>query len=57
MISEAFSYAYCDNCNNSDSLDNCEDCHRKYQNWKASKEICNILAENILEKINANKSS
>lgn len=42
-ICEAFSYAYCDNCENVDSPKNypddfpCEWCHRKYISWKASK--------------------
>ena len=41
-IYEEFDYAYCDNCDNNDKpfdYDNnpCEDCHRKYQNWAASR--------------------
>ena len=36
-VYDAFSYAYCDNCENEMNEDLCEDCHRKYQNWSASK--------------------
>ena len=32
-----FSYAYCDNCENEMDEDRCGDCHRKYNNWAASK--------------------
>ena len=32
-----FCYAYCDNCENDLDENLCGDCHRKYQNWKASK--------------------
>lgn len=41
-IYEAFCYAYCDNCDNngkrwSDDDFACDECYRKYQNWKASR--------------------
>ena len=38
---ESFGYAYCDNCEKGtidDNEDLCGDCHRKYQNWSASKQ-------------------
>ena len=39
-IYNTFCYAYCDNCENSTKDDDsCEDCHRKYQNWRASKDV------------------
>lgn len=36
-ICEAFCYAYCDNCEKELDEDLCGDCHRKYQNWSASR--------------------
>ena len=34
---ELFRYAYCDNCQYGGSRsDNCDGCHRKYNNWRAS---------------------
>ena len=38
-IYETFCYAYCDNCEKEMNEDLCGDCHRKYQNWAASKKI------------------
>ena len=38
-IYETFCYAYCDNCEKEMNEDFCGDCHRKYQNWAASKKI------------------
>lgn len=38
-IYEAFCYAYCDNCEKEMNEDLCGDCHRKYQNWAASKKV------------------
>lgn len=38
-IYETFCYAYCDNCEKEMNEDLCGDCHRKYQNWAASKDI------------------
>ena len=47
-IYNTFSYAYCNNCeNNGKDDDSCDECHRKYQNWAASKstieEVINAL--------------
>lgn len=39
VIYETFCYAYCDNCEKEMNEDLCGDCHRKYQNWAASKKI------------------
>ena len=36
-IFKEFSYAYCNNCENDTDEDLCDDCHRKYQNWRASR--------------------
>lgn len=43
-IYETFCYAYCDNCEKEMNEDLCGDCHRKYQNWAASK---NIISKTI----------
>lgn len=38
-ICDEFSEVYCNNCDHkSDDGDYCEDCHRKYMNWAASRE-------------------
>ena len=36
-IYEEFSYIYCNNCEKELDEDLCEDCHRKYMRWSASK--------------------
>ncbi len=44
-------YCYCDNCEygNFDKYgdDHCEDCHRKYQNWKLAEYTAEKLADKI----------
>lgn len=46
---EQFCYAYCDNCDHDmySDEDECEDCHRKYQRWAASKNVI----EHTIEKL------
>jgi len=44
ILLEKLSYAYCDNC----GTENCDDCHRKMQNWSLSPEIAEELSEEIL---------
>ena len=47
-IYDAFCYAYCDNCENEmNNEDLCADCHRKYQNWSASKKIIERVINNL----------
>lgn len=49
-VYDAFSYAYCDNCEkemNEENEDSCEDCHRKYQNWSASKKTIERIFNNL----------
>ena len=48
IIYESLGYAYCDNCRNAWDENNCDDCHRKYQNWAISREHCDHLAEKIV---------
>ncbi len=49
IMMDELCYAYCDNCRNVIDIENCDDCHRKYQNWALSKET----AEEIVNKIEA----
>lgn len=48
-------YCYCDNCEygNWDKYqdDQCEDCHRKYQNWKLSSDTAAQIAEQIIKEV------
>ena len=44
---DAFCYAYCDNCEKEMNEDLCGDCHRKYQNWSASKKIIEKEINNL----------
>ena len=44
---DAFCYAYCDNCGKEMNEDLCGDCHRKYQNWSASKKIIEKVINNL----------
>ena len=47
-IYNTFSYAYCNNCeNNGKDNDSCDECHRKYQNWAASRKVI----ENTLNRL------
>ena len=46
-IYKAFSYAYCDNCENGMNEDLCQDCYRKYQNWSASKKTVEKVINNL----------
>ena len=47
ILEEELSYAYCDNCKHDTGDDECEDCHRKYQNWALSRESAVNIAEKI----------
>lgn len=48
-------YCYCDNCEygNWDKYqDNmCDNCHRKYQNWRLSSDTATEIAEQILKEV------
>jgi len=46
-VYDAFCYAYCDNCGKEMNEDLCGDCHRKYQNWSASKKIIEKVINNL----------
>ena len=47
ILLENFSYVYCYNCENNLNEDNCEDCHRKYMNWKISHSLAREISEKI----------
>lgn len=46
-VCDAFCYAYCDNCENNMDEDLCGDCHRKYQNWSASRKTVEETIKSI----------
>lgn len=46
ILVSKLNYAYCDNCGRLD--DECDDCHRKYQNWCLSEATAEYLANEIL---------
>lgn len=54
LLMSELSYAYCDNCNNDDSMF-CDGCHRKYQNWCLSEAVAYDLSDRIIGILNANE--
>lgn len=42
-LMDKLSYAYCDNCGCDD--DECDGCHRKYQNWKLAQHTAEEIAD------------
>lgn len=47
ILLEKLSYAYCDNCGTED----CDDCHRKYQNWSLSPKVAEEIVNKIMDVI------
>ena len=51
LIYNTFDDIYCDNCRY-DDMDNfyyhCENCHRKAMNWSVARQVCDELAEEIV---------
>lgn len=51
LIYNTLDNIYCDNCRYED-MDNfyyhCEDCHRKAMNWSVARQVCDELAEEIV---------
>lgn len=45
LLFNELSYAYCDNCGTTD----CDDCHRKYQNWSLGEGTAENLAHKIIK--------
>ena len=55
ILTNELSYCYCDNCEfgNWDKYQDrkCDDCHRKYQNWRLSEDTAKLIAKQIIEEI------
>ena len=49
ILEEELSYVYCDNCKYGMEDDECEGCHRKYQNWALSEDSAVNIAEKIIK--------
>ncbi len=50
LIYRTIDYMYCDNCRFNSEEDGsvaCEDCHRKYNGWAISRNVCDWLARKI----------
>lgn len=58
LLYKSLDYMYCDNCRFNFEISEeesekeygywgCEDCHRKYNGWKISRNTCDILAKKI----------
>lgn len=51
ILLNTLSYAYCDNCGQEG--EECEWCHRKYQNWKLGRQTAEKMTDKIIDTINA----
>lgn len=55
ILTDELCYCYCDNCEFGDwdkyQDIGCDNCHRKYQNWRLSEETAKRLAEQIIKGI------
>lgn len=49
ILEDELSYVYCDNCKHGMEDDECESCHRKYQNWALSEDSAVSIAEKIVK--------
>ena len=49
ILEEELSYVYCNNCKHGMVDDECEECHRKYQNWALSEDSAVTIAEKIVK--------
>ena len=49
ILLKELSYAYGNNCGNNTGEELCENCHRKYQNWKLSRDAAEKIADKILD--------
>lgn len=49
ILTDELCYAYCDNCKNSEDIENCDDCHRKYQNWALDKDTAAYIIDRIIK--------
>lgn len=55
ILTTELSYCYCDNCEYGDwdkyEDRYCDDCYRKYQNWKLSTYTATQIAEQIIKEV------
>ena len=49
LLMDELSSICCYNCKNNPNWDLCEDCHRKYMNWRLSEYTAEKIADKILE--------
>lgn len=51
ILTDKLNYAYCDNCwfAEDGTFKNCDDCHRKYQNWALAKSTAEEIINEILK--------
>lgn len=53
ILTDELCYCYCDNCEfgNWDKYQDreCDDCHRKYQNWRLSENTARMIADKIIK--------
>ena len=58
ILIDELDYCYCDNCEygNWDKYQDhhCNDCYRKYQNWRLSTDTATKIAEQIIKEVNIN---
>lgn len=56
ILTDELCYCYCDNCEfgNWDKYQDtrCDDCHRKYQNWRLSENTAKLIAKQIINEVN-----
>ena len=48
ILEKEFGHVYCHNCEHDMNFGSCEECHRKYMNWKISHETAEKIADRIL---------
>ncbi len=55
ILTDALPYCYCDNCEFSNwekyQDEECEECYRKYQNWRLSEDTAKSIAKQIIKEI------
>ena len=55
ILTDELCYCYCDNCEFGDwdkyQDTKCDNCYRKYQNWRLSKDTAKSIAKRIIKEI------
>ena len=58
ILTDELCYCYCDNCKYCDYETYgdrfCDECHRKYSNWKLSQNTAAIIADEIIKEVGIN---